>query len=657
MARYVLFLLLLVLHAIAVTGQEKPSFQELADRIRTSTYYDSASVFNYGKKAINIAEQQDDRAKKGLIYQYYGNFNFYSGRLDRAGKYYDTTLLLAQQSGDTTLWHATKIRQNFIAMEREELTVVENKFFELLDHALRRNDYKNAIECYNGIAIIHERKHDKGKALEYYLKAFGYADTLNDNYLKGMLLNNIGLIKFKNDQIDGALTDFQKGVALAEEIDNFRLSFNLENNIGLLYDKTEAYKKSIEHFKKTLRNAHRLGFPYNIAVTHLNLSNGYAFDEQNEAAMAHADSSLQIFQRISAVQHVAKPYFIKAQVARNRANHTEALSYLDTALNLSKTYDNEHDLIESYAQLAETHKALNNFEASLKNFEQYVNLRDSIDEITNQERFAQLQVIYATEKKEAELKEQRAITNMLEKENRLKQSKIILITIIGSFLVIATIVFFYLRHLRLSRAQQKKFSQQLIESLDHERLRISRDLHDDIGQSLSVAKSKINLFKKGQLPHIDNMEERLGEIIQHARELSHQLHPSYLEKIGLKRSLKSLLERTEEDTGIVCSTEVSNRVDQLSLRIQSQLYRIAQECINNTVKHAEASAIKIDMTPTLDGFEFVYRDNGKGFDPNNEDLGLGMMTIRERSEKMGAKHTLSSRPGKGFKLIVTIKNA
>lgn len=655
MMRFVI-ILLLVFPAVASYGQDEPSFQELADRIRTSTYFDSSSVFKYGKKAIAIAEAQNDPAKKGRIYQHYGNFNFYSGRLDRAAKYYDTTLFLALESADTTLLHATKIRQNFIALEREELTVVQNTFTELLEHALRRNDFKNAIECYNGLAIIHERKHDKGKALEYYLKAYGYADTLDNNYLKGMLLNNIGLIKFKNDQIDGALTDFKKGVELAAEIDNFRLSFNLENNIGLLYDKTEAYKKSIDHFKKTLKNAHRLGFPYNIAVTHLNLSNGYAFDTQNEEAMAHADSALQIFRRIDAFQHVAKPYFIKAQVARNKNDHATALVFLDTALNLSRVYDNEQDLIESYEQLSETHKALNNFEQSLEHYEHYVALRDSIDEITNQERFAQLQVIYATEKKEAELKEQRARTNMLEKENRLKQSKIILITIVGSFLVLATIVFFYLRHLRLSRAQQKKFSQQLIESLDQERLRISRDLHDDIGQSLSVAKSKINLFKKGQLPHIDNMEERLGEIIQHARALSHQLHPSYLEKIGLKRSLKSLLERTEEDTGIVCSTEISNRVDELSLRIQSQLYRIAQECLNNTVKHAGASAIKISIAPTVDGFEFIYRDNGKGFDPNNEELGLGMMTIRERSEKMGAKYAVNSRPGRGFKLIVNIKS-
>tara|TARA_B100000508_G_scaffold141092_1_gene146387 strand:- start:39462 stop:41441 length:1980 start_codon:yes stop_codon:yes gene_type:complete len=632
--------------------EQEASFNELAEKIRKSTYFDSTSVFKYGQDAIKIAEDLNDISKKGLIYQYYGNFNYYSGRQETALKYYDSTLNFANQVGDTTLINSTLIRKNFIAAERGKKDIAESEFKDLLKASKKRNDYKNALECLNGLGILAEDKNDQGQAIDYYLKAYSYAEKLEDLYLKGMLMNNIGLIKFRNEQYDDALTDFKKGVEFSDSINNFRLSFNLQNNIGLLYEQTGETEKSIEHFEQTLANANKLGFPFNIAVTHLNLSNSYSLNEQYELSILHADSMINILRRIKDFRYIAKPYLLKSSVYRKQNKLDRSLQLADSALLLARKYDKVEDIVEGYKQKSEVLKAKGNFEEALSYYEQYYEMSDSIDEISNQERFAELQVAYQTEKKEAELKEEKARTSMLEKDNKLKESRIVIIAVVSFFVLIATVLFFYLRHLRSTRAQQRKFSQQLIANLDEERSRISRDLHDDIGQSLSVAKSKVNLYNKGQIQDLEDLEEGLGEIIQQARSLSHRLHPSYLEKIGLKRSVISLLDRVEKSTGVITSCELESRIDDLNLFKQTQLYRILQECINNTLKHAEAKSIKVSIERKEGEYTLLYQDNGKGFEVGSKKLGLGMMTIKERAQRINGKLNILSQPEKGFKLII-----
>ena len=627
-------------------------FDKLAEKIRQSTYFDSSSVFLNGARAIQMARAENSLSKEGLIYQYYGNFHYYSGRLNTAMEYYDTTINLANRARDTTLLNSTKIRQTFIRSERDSINA-ENQFRTLLAHSERRGDYKNALECLNGLGILYEDKNDQGKAIDFYYKAYEYAQKLKDPYLEGMLLNNIGLIKFRNKQYDDAITDFQKGAELSDSIDNFRLSFNLQNNMGLLYEQTEEYEKSLTHFLSTLSNAKRIGFPFNIAISHINLSNSYILNEDYESAIQHADSTAAIFEQINDLRHIAKPYFIKAKAYQKTDRLSLALKTVNEALELAQEQNNTEDVINGHSLKTSILKSNGSYEEALEVYERYHELKDSIAEISNKKEFAELQVKYETEKKEAELKESRARSAMLEADKQLKESIIIMIIVVGIFVLIALVVFFYLRHLRTSREQQRKFSRELIENLDEERLRISRDLHDDIGQSLSVAKSKVNLFKKGQIEDLEDLEENLGDIIQQARMLSHRLHPSYLEKIGLKRSIVSLLDKIEKNTGIITSYEIDSSIDNLSLVKQTQVYRILQECINNTIKHAKAKSVKVLVNKEEEEFVFVYRDNGIGIDlSSSKHQGLGMMTIKERVSKLKGKLQLLSQPKKGFYLTI-----
>ena len=234
---------------------------------------------------------------------------------------------------------------------------------------------------------------------------------------------------------------------------------------------------------------------------------------------------------------------------------------------------------------------------------------------------------YNIQKKENELVVAKAKTLELEKRNRDEvQNRRIIFGV--SFLIILLLsLFYYLRYTSRIRKEHQHFSRQLISSIEEERKRISMDLHDDVGQSLSVIKA--NMSRHPEL--MTEIGEDLSKVIDQTRNISRNLFPSYLEKIGLQRAVAALCESVQNASGIVCSFEVCGEVETLSLEAKTHLYRIVQECINNTVKHSGASALKVEIIQNKKEFSFEYKDNGKGIEDDKAEKGLGLLSIAHQT--------------------------
>ena len=293
-----------------------------------------------------------------------------------------------------------------------------------------------------------------------------------------------------------------------------------------------------------------------------------------------------------------------------------------------------------------------NFKKSLEYTKKFNQLDDSLSEISNKDKILEMQVVYGKERIEAELKNEKSKNSLSKKENELKLIRLRFVLILGFSMLGFAIGFIIIRAVIITKRQQILFSQKLIENIDDERSRISKDLHDNIGQSLSVIKSKINMFNKGRIQAIDGLDVDLGEVINQTRSISHHLHPAFLEKIGLARSLASLLEKVQESTNIECSLELIDNIKSLPKETNTQIYRIIQECVNNTIKHAEASALKISIFKKVEHFVLEYKDNGIGMkDSPNSDVGIGIFTIKERVNKLNGKVSFVSNAN-GFRLIL-----
>lgn len=197
-----------------------------------------------------------------------------------------------------------------------------------------------------------------------------------------------------------------------------------------------------------------------------------------------------------------------------------------------------------------------------------------------------------------------------------------------------------------------------------ERQRLARDLHDAVSQSLYslalFADAAREMGKTGQDERVSHYLERIEQTAHQAlkemRLLIYELRPSALEHGGLRGALERRLEAVERRAGIDAALVASNSVATLPRPVEDALYHIAQEALNNVLKHARAAAVTVRLTAGDGWVELAVMDDGVGFDPQMaaEGGGLGLNNIRHRVEQVGGSLILTSAPGQGTEVRVRI---
>ena len=197
-----------------------------------------------------------------------------------------------------------------------------------------------------------------------------------------------------------------------------------------------------------------------------------------------------------------------------------------------------------------------------------------------------------------------------------------------------------------------------------ERRRLARDLHDSVTQSLYslslMAEAARRHAGQGDRQATNEYVDRLGELAQHSlremRLLVHEMQPSLLEKEGLAEALQARLNAVERHSGVRAKLVV-NIEHNLPIQVQLQYYRVAEEALNNALKHAHASAVRVTIYSTTDLVTMEIADNGQGFDPATTAAsgGLGLTSIRERMENLGGSVEIETAPNKGTTIRVQLK--
>ncbi len=240
--------------------------------------------------------------------------------------------------------------------------------------------------------------------------------------------------------------------------------------------------------------------------------------------------------------------------------------------------------------------------------------------------------------------------------------------LIGIFLMI--LVFYFLRRQRKNRMEKEdmrnRFEQTLLntqlEIQEHTFNYISQEIHDNIGQILSLVRINMNvLSEKFGEDNFDTTDELLGKAIRDLRNLSHNLNSNRLKEIGIVEGLRSLiiqLDKTEKYT-----TEFISPENALSFMNNDHcliLYRMVQEVIHNILKHANATHIILEIKPKGNISYFVtITDNGKGFDMKalqGQNTGIGLQNIFSRAKLINATVKVNSKEGEGTSIIFEITN-
>ena len=366
-------------------------------------------------------------------------------------------------------------------------------------------------------------------------------------------------------------------------------------------------------------------------------------------ALSYLDSAINILQKTSLKVELTKALLGKTEVLISLVKNNEAQHSLNKARALIDKTKNLEDEATYYFLLYKIEESQEKYKPALDYFLSYRKVKDSIAQTLNGKIIHELQLKYNVQKKEVELEKEKLKYLLLEKKNQ--DERFFKWLAVGISLIILILVIGFVLHRYSKKLQEKQasFSRQLIEKIEEDRLRISMDLHDDIGQSLSMIKTKIASSKSDQEHKI--LETDLSRVIEQTREISKNLYPSYLEKIGLVRSIARLTENIQSSTKTECSFDVSEKVDELPMYTKTHIYRILQECTNNTIKHAKASALKISITEKNNEFNLVYQDNGIGLTTKQKN-GLGLLSIQERAKIINGVVNFENRTNKSFKLTL-----
>jgi len=200
----------------------------------------------------------------------------------------------------------------------------------------------------------------------------------------------------------------------------------------------------------------------------------------------------------------------------------------------------------------------------------------------------------------------------------------------------------------------------VIDAEEKERQRLSREIHDGIGQSLIAHKLRLEslLYMNDSeiKDQIRALKDQFNVTIDEIRRISNNLMPSVLEVFGITLALKNLCEETEEHGALEILFQTTGELEDINTKTKTYLYRIAQEALNNILKHSEAKEVTFTLSRSKDIITFILRDDGKGFDMEDAvfEKGNGLHNMRERVALMQGTINILSSPAEGTTIIINI---
>jgi PAS domain S-box-containing protein len=210
------------------------------------------------------------------------------------------------------------------------------------------------------------------------------------------------------------------------------------------------------------------------------------------------------------------------------------------------------------------------------------------------------------------------------------------------------------------KIEVEMLASQLIQSQESERRRLARELHDDIGQRLSLVASEVALMASQRsnartiaTNRLNHLRDELDTLCTDLHGISHDLHSYKLQHLGLKSALKDLCRRLTQSNFRV-DLDVDDMDEPVSKEVSLCLYRVVQEALNNAFRHAHTLVVAVTITKLQNMFYMTIQDTGVGFERGVGPQGLGLISMTERLKLVKGELKLSSILGRGTEIWVSI---
>lgn len=578
------------------------------------------------KEYATLAQSSSNDSIKSEALNQIGRALFYQNNLDSAEVNFQQSIDILKKLGYQNQAASVGISLGAVQLRKGEY---KNAVETLLTGAIyfeSISDSMNMAKCYSNVSSAFGELGDSKKAIVFGEKALSIFIKKKMIPYQVITLPNLAGEFLKLGDTTMGKTYFMQAEELAKQRnDKFSLA-RIYNNLGNMYLETNT-KKSEEYLLLALKYKNETRNNDGIAILYNNL--GYLMLQKNDPE--------------------------------------KAISYLKNALphssgtNIATTYNN---LSDAYIQTK-------NYQSALKYTQLKNKVSDSISNIENQKAIAEISTKYETEKKEREILNLQNKNLQIDIERR--QNRNLLYIAIGLIFIGLISAYGFIKNSRKKRViaeQQKELEQQKVEKLlkeqelvgidamldgqEKERQRIAQDLHDSLGGKLSALKLFVENMKEKDEVLYEKIKSVLDDSYNDVRNISHQNHVTSMIDNGLIPAVNKVAERLKSTEKL--NVEVTN-IDlrqKIKTFIEIQLFRIIQELITNTIKHAKAKNVTIQFSEEEDLLNVVYEDDGIGFDINKLSQGIGFSNIKNRIEKINAVITYDSGFDNGTTVIINV---
>jgi signal transduction histidine kinase len=230
------------------------------------------------------------------------------------------------------------------------------------------------------------------------------------------------------------------------------------------------------------------------------------------------------------------------------------------------------------------------------------------------------------------------------------------VVLLQSALIVLLVV--QVRRRKRSEQNVRQLTRRVINANEDERRRIARELHDDIGQRLSLAVVQLDLFRSQVVgdavknrSDLDSSIQDLNSLVSDVHDLTHRLHSAQLEHISLAAAIRDLCQQLSHSYGLAIDFEGDATPGPIAQDVSLCFYRVAQEALNNVVKHSQSNSAQITLSERPGVLRMQVQDSGVGFKVADAAAGLGFSAMQERLGSIGGKLSVESEPGRGALVI------
>jgi two-component system, NarL family, sensor kinase len=661
---------------------------------------DPGKAIFYGNKAIQLSTTQ--KFDKGLAQAfndlgiiYYDRQNF-----DSALILYNQSFVIRKAHSDMTGMAALYNKIGIAYQKQGEFQAALNNQLNALEIYEQLNNNTGISYSLNNIGILCQNLGRYDDAVRYHEQSIKVKEKINDRYgLSGSYVNlaNVYLLQ---EEFSKAQNYYEKAVSITRSIEDKEYLSNALNNLSRFYIRTKKYREAEPYAKESFLLREKLGDIKGMVSCLINLGDIYAGLENYDNAEEVLIKANNLGKGVASCKpEMVVLYESFSKLYEKKGKFDKAL-YMHKSFVLAKDSIFSDNLSQKFAELQvkyesekkEKQIAILNTDNALKVLEiknQQLEIeRNLLDLSQNRLALSEADLQLANDKIQIQQKDEKILQQKLDSTQKSKnilalqkkteiqkleianrQLQVTRRNVLVGFLIAVVLLgallgSSYYRRYKLKQEarmqltllrQQDEATKAVLEAEENERQRIAKDLHDGVGQMMSAAKMNLSAYESNTW--FKTEEEKLSfekiillvdESCKEVRTVSHNMMPNALLKNSLAAAVREFIDKLDHKK-LQVHLYTDGLEDRLDSNMETVLYRVIQECVNNVIKHADASTLDISIIREKAEVTATIEDNGKGFNTSDKGKfdGIGLKNIRTRVEYLKGTVDFGSSPGKG----------